>query len=81
MVVKEKIGRKRYILFISSAKIKARVKIVYRQGNFGIARCNHREVDKVRKILENEGAETIKTSGTIKKLKEHINMFLQVAES
>ncbi|MCD6512326.1 MAG: hypothetical protein J7K61_01820 [Thermoplasmata archaeon] len=76
MVVKERRGRKRYILFISDKKVDIAARIVYREGNFGIARCWHREVNKTRNALEKAGARTLKTSGTIKKLKEYISKFL-----
>lgn len=82
MVVKDKIGRQRYILFISDRskkevmelvkkyKGKIRLKLIQYDRNYGIIRCGHKEKEEVINFLNSCGLRTIKTSGTIKKLRK-----------
>ena len=91
MVVKEKRGRKRYILFkhsnkgpksnlinffrkkIGNLESKIKCKLIEAGIENGIVRVDHKLLDKSREIMNNESEElkiiTIKTSGTIKGLK------------
>jgi|TARA_B110000263_G_scaffold141159_1_gene122437 RNase P/RNase MRP subunit POP5 len=91
MVVKEKRGRKRYILFkhsnkgpksnlinffrkkIGNLESKIKCKLIEADLENGIVRVDHKLLDKSREIMNNESEElkiiTIKTSGTIKGLK------------
>lgn len=83
MVVKDKIGRQRYILFISDRskkelmevvrKYKGKIKLIQYNKEYGIIRCGHKEKEKVINFLNNCGLRTIKTSGTIKKLRKILN--------
>ena len=91
MVVKEKRGRKRYILFkhsnkgsesnlinffrkkIGSLEAKIKCKLIKSDIEKGIVRVDHTLSEISKKIMNNESGElritTIKTSGTIKGLK------------
>ena len=91
MVVKEKRGRKRYILIkhsnkgpksnlinffrkkIGNLESKIKCKLIEADLENGIVRVDHKLLDKSREIMNNESEElkiiTIKTSGTIKGLK------------
>ena len=91
MVVNEKRGRKRYILFkhsnkgpksnlinffrkkIGNLESKIKCKLIEADIENGIVRVDHKLLDKSREIMNNESEElkiiTIKTSGTIKGLK------------
>jgi len=96
-MVKEKSGRKRYILFSIDGDA-SRIEIIralnasYQKqfddenvpwltvytGKYGIVRCNHKQKEEVINLLNSlEGKKfklkTLKTSGTIKKLKKEIN--------
>ena len=78
MVVKDKVGRHRYILFFSPdknfkaiKKIKF-VKLAFSKDNYGIVKCRHTDKEKVIDYLNKAGYKTIKTSGTIKKLKKFL---------
>jgi len=87
MVVKEKTGRKRYILFFTHGRkkheiiriIKNRAYLAFYSKDFAIARCRHTRKDEIIEFLSSQGFKTLKTSGTIKKLKRYINNFLQDA--
>ncbi len=87
MVVKEKVGRKRYILFFNEGRgrneilrlIKGKAYLAYYSKFFSIIRCKHTEKEEMIEFLKEKGFKTIKTSGTIKKLKKYINNFLQDA--
>ncbi len=87
MVVREKVGRKRYILFFNKGKsrdeiqklIKGKAYLAYHSKFFSIVRCKHTEKEKVIAFLKENSYKTVKTSGTIKKLKKQINSFLQDA--
>ena len=83
MVVKDKKGRHRYILFavntkkeevikkIKKAPIK--IKLAFYNGEYGIIKCSHIEKQEAINFLNNYCKfKTIKTSGTIKKLKKLI---------
>jgi len=84
MVVREKVGRKRYILFLSKGKnreeiiemVKGKYYLAYYSKNFGIIRCRHTEKEKAIQFLKKHSFKTLKTSGTIKKLKEYISSSL-----
>ena len=91
MVVKEKRGRKRYILFkhsnkgpksslikffrkkIGNLEAKIKCKLIKSDIEEGIVRVDHTLSEISKKIMNNESGElkiiTIKTSGTIKGLK------------
>ncbi|EDY36114.1 hypothetical protein ABOONEI_2101 [Aciduliprofundum boonei T469] len=79
VVVKDKIGRRRYILLKNEPKIRKLIneirkidswaKIVYYDDNFAILRCRHWYKDDILEILHNNGIKTYRTSGTIKKTK------------
>ena len=93
MVVKEKRGRKRYILFkhsnkgpksnlttffrnkIGNLESKIKWKLIEANVEDGIIRVDHKLLDKSREIMNNESEElkiiTVKTSGTIKGLKNY----------
>ena len=85
MVVKEKIGRKRYILFLNNGRkkeeiigvVRGKYYLAYYSKNFGIVKCKHIEKENTIEFLTHHGFKTIKTSGTIKKLKNYINSFSQ----
>ena len=80
MVVKDRIGRKRYILFSTKGQKKAEIikaignktYLVFYNKKYGIVRCKHTEKDSTIKFLSSIGFKTLKTSGTIKTLKEII---------
>ncbi|MCD6171021.1 MAG: hypothetical protein J7J36_01170 [Thermoplasmata archaeon] len=80
MVVKDRIGRKRYILFSTGGQKKAEIikviknkaYLVFYNKKYGIVRCKHTEKENIIKFLSSTGFKTIKTSGTIKTLKEVI---------
>ena len=84
MVVRDKVGRKRYILFFNEGKSKGEVikaikgaYLAYHSKIFSIVRCKHTEKDKMIEFLNKAGFKTVKTAGTIKKLKKYINNFSQ----
>ncbi len=80
MVVKDKIGRRRYILARNEPQLRALIKdirkidewakIVYYDEKFAIIRCKHWHKDKVLEFLHVHDVETYATSGTIKKTKK-----------
>ena len=83
MVVKEKRGRYRYILFKNNgesreqiaAKIKkspVKIKIAFYSDEYAIVRCRHTDKEAAISFLNSIGMKTLKTSGTIKKLKRLI---------
>ncbi len=86
MVVKEKVGRKRYIIILNSPiimdlikklrkKVGIDVKFIKTIGNFSIIRVRHTEKDKLIENLRKENIITIKTTGTIKKAKKIIRNY------
>ena len=89
MVVKDQVGRKRYIL-CSTAGLKKReitsifnendikTKIVLHTETHCILRCRHLEKEKITqqlntRFLKDKGVKSIKSSGTIRKLKKYLN--------
>lgn len=88
MVVKDKTGRNRYILFIAEGgesknivsalnKSKIRLRLILYNGKYGIVKCKHTDKEEAIKFLNsikiNEMfIKTLKTSGTIKKLKRYM---------
>ncbi len=78
MVVKEKIGRNRYILFLIEKEedikfLKSEnLKLVFLNEKYGIVKCKHTEKEKVIEFLNKKKFKTLKTSGTIRKLKRYI---------
>jgi hypothetical protein len=81
MVVKDRVGRRRYILarvpegtstdsLITMAKRSGDqgvpLRIIDHQDGFVLVRCRHLDVQNVRDDLNGDGLETIVTSGTIK---------------
>ncbi|RLF43802.1 MAG: hypothetical protein DRN29_09505 [Thermoplasmata archaeon] len=98
-MVKDKVGRQRYILFSVDGDA-SRIEIIralnasYQKkfddenvpwltvytGKYGIVRCGHLQKEEIIDLLnslQNEKfrLKTLKTSGTIKKLKKEINSF------
>lgn len=80
MVVKDKVGRRRYILFEAPDPAPPRRDLGHRigdrpwkltvyTGGQGILRVPHTEVDDARAFLEGIGATPVTTSGTIKAAK------------
>lgn len=88
MVVKDKIGRNRYILFIAEGgkinsivsalnKSKTKLRLILYNGKYGIVKCKYTDKEEAIKFLNsikiNETfIKTLKTSGTIKKLKKYM---------
>jgi len=81
VVVKDKVGRRRYVLarvpedtttdsLITMAKRHEREGVTFwiidHHDGFVLVRCKHFVVQEVRDILNGEGLETVVTSGTIK---------------
>ncbi|MBC7080987.1 MAG: hypothetical protein H5T44_01880 [Thermoplasmatales archaeon] len=84
MVVKDKTGRHRYILFTANSekigllkKYKNKLKLVFYDGKYGAVKCSHIEKEEVINFLNSIDCKTIYTSGTIKKIKKVINNFLK----
>jgi RNase P/RNase MRP subunit POP5 len=89
MVVKELRGRKRYILFTVKGTNKKEIinlvnesdlklRLIFYNKEYGIVRCPHFDKDKTIAFLQtikinNCPIQTLKTSGTIKKLKREIS--------
>jgi RNase P/RNase MRP subunit POP5 len=84
MVVKDKIGRKRYVVsyckmkktdlesFLREVMSKYHIKvniIIYLDG-YSILKCNHLDKDKFVDLLNIQNFKTFKVTGTIKKAKE-----------
>ncbi|MGC8609774.1 MAG: hypothetical protein ACP5LM_00280 [Thermoplasmata archaeon] len=89
MVVKDKIGRKRYIIlyetpnfnsFLRHINVKSNmnVKIVYREDKFLILRINHKLKEKLLNLAKEYNIITIKTTGTIKKAKKLIKNYERI---
>ncbi len=86
MVVKEKVGRKRYIIILNSPiiidlikilreKVGLDVKFIKTFGNFSIIKVKNTDKDKVIENLKKENVITIKTTGTIRKAKKIIKNY------
>ncbi|MCI0497635.1 MAG: hypothetical protein L0Z54_05020 [Thermoplasmata archaeon] len=80
MVVKDRVGRRRYILAMlprtggdealanaleAARGASPRLKVIDRSSDLVLVRCDHRTVAEVRRLLNEMGLETIVTSGTI----------------
>ena len=76
MVVRDRVGRRRYIAFTTNGQRPSRTKLerelggrwkltAYEDG-YGILRVGHTEVATARSALEAAGAQPIVTSGTIR---------------
>ena len=84
MVVKDKIGRRRYIIVENAEeldsvmrdirKIDNKARIITRIDNFSIIFCRHWYKERVIEILKSRGINTYRTAGTIKKAKEFIKI-------
>ena len=80
MVVKDKIGRRRYIIAEKSDEIEAvmgvikkidfSARIILKDEKFILLRCKHWYKDELIRILNENGIKTYKTTGTIKKAKK-----------
>ena len=80
MVVKDKIGRKRYIILEKSdkiweimmeiRKIDTNAKIILKDEKFILLRCKHWYKEEIIRTLNENGIKTYKTTGTIKKAKK-----------
>lgn len=102
MVVKAKVGRKRYILFETNEEIKMEdfIKeirkfkeinpwVIYLKNKIGILRVRHLFKEKAINILNSMNKingkdikiRTIKTSGTIKSLREYLNERILLSKS
>ncbi|MEM1514231.1 MAG: hypothetical protein QXW78_01970 [Candidatus Thermoplasmatota archaeon] len=83
MVVKDKVGRQRYILFTAEyKKIKLikeynKVKLIFYNGKYGIVKCSHIEKEEIINFLNSVNCKTLYTSGTIKKIRKILNNFLR----
>ncbi len=81
MVVRDRVGRKRYII-VENKKILRRIiheirekiddkaKISYYEDDFAILFCRHWFKENIIEFLNSKGIKTYATSGTIKKAKE-----------
>ncbi len=88
MVVKDKIGRKRYIVsycnmkkvdlddFLKDVtrKYQIKVSIILYNNGFNILRCKHLDKDRLINILNTKNFKTYKATGTVKKAKEILAM-------
>jgi len=85
MVVKDKTGRQRYILFIAkegkdiveNIKSFGRLSLISYDGKYGIVKCSHLEKEKIIGFLNSINCITLYTSGTIKKIRKVLNNFLK----
>jgi len=83
VVVKDKVGRRRYIVALRTENIKEAfreiknvdewAKIISVNDKYVLVRCRHWYKDEVISILLQHGVETKITTGTIKKAKKIIN--------
>ena len=82
VVVKDKIGRRRYIVARNSPRLKKliyeirrideRAKIIYFDDRFAVIRCRHWYKERIIEFLKERNIETYRTTGTIKKAKKII---------
>ncbi len=80
MVVKDKIGRRRYIILEKSdnignvmgqiKKMDPSAKIILKDERFILLRCKHWHKEEIIRILNENGIKTYRTTGTIKKAKK-----------
>ncbi|MBC7128475.1 MAG: hypothetical protein H5T45_01925 [Thermoplasmatales archaeon] len=82
MVVKDKVGRQRYILFTAEhekvrliKEYKNKLKLIFYDGKYGLVKCSHLEKEKVINFLNSIDCKTLYTSGTIKKIRKILNNF------
>ena len=78
MVVKDKIGRRRYIIAEKKENLDEIIKefkgrIVYENEKFAVIFCKHYLKDFALKTLHENSVKTYKTTGTIKKAKKIIS--------
>ena len=83
MVVKDKIGRRRYIIAKYDSKIEkimprikefdSYAKIIAIQKNFVIVRCRHWYKERILQYFNENDIKTIITTGTIRKAKKIID--------
>ncbi len=79
MVVKDRVGRRRYIIAEDSPKVPEALreirkiddwgKLILRDRGFALIRCKHWNKKKVLDILHSHGIKTYRTTGTIRKAK------------
>lgn len=82
MVVKDRVGRRRYIIVMNIPKLRKLIyeirkidkaaKIAYYEEEYAVIRCRHWFKEKIIEYLRKMGVETIITTGTIKKAKRII---------
>ncbi len=90
VVVKSKIGRRRYIIAENSPEMKRAVKkimefepwcrVVLVQKKFAVVRCRHWNKERVINVLNDFGIKTCRTTGTIKKAKRIIESLLDCSD-
>jgi len=81
VVVKEKVGRRRYIIVENShgwgeifkeiKRIDERAKVIMKD-DYIVLRCRHWYKDEIIEILNSRGFRTFTTTGTIRRAKEEI---------
>jgi len=83
MVVKNKIGRKRYVIVYNTEnlsevlrhlhiKFRMDLKFMFKLGHYSVIRIPHFEKERFVELLNDFNIPTLKTTGTIKKAKEII---------
>jgi len=83
MVVKDKIGRRRYVIVYSTEnlseilkhlhlKFHVDLKFMFKLGHYAVIRIPHEDKDRFLELLNDFNVPTLKTTGTIKKAKEII---------
>lgn len=81
MVVKDKVGRRRYIIVQNSPDLQKVLKNISKHRNiqfilsengYSIIRCKHWYKDELIRLLQNNGVMTYHTTGTIKSAKQWI---------
>ncbi len=83
MVVRDRIGRRRYIIVQNSEKLKKLIgemkkidrstKIILRLDNFAVIFCRHWYKEDIIEYLQKRGVKTYRTTGTIKKARRIIS--------
>ena len=84
MVVKDKIGRRRYIIAKNEKKliflmndvrsIDKKSKIIFTTGDFAVIFCRHWYKDKIVELLKSKNVKTYYTTGTIKRARRVIKV-------
>ncbi|MCI4434236.1 MAG: hypothetical protein JHC29_02035 [Thermoplasmata archaeon] len=83
MVVKDKIGRKRYVIIYNvkdlglilksiSKKFKIDFQFIFKSGHYAVVRVKHWDKERFVSLLNDFNVPTLKVTGTIKKAKEII---------